>query len=618
MEYLIQKKRTLDRKKQGLILGIFISILFAVLIFRLVYLQIFLQSKFGELSEGNRIRLIPIKAPRGLIKDRNGEIIVDNYPSYTISLIPYQFQNNKSQEVIQKLSTIIDVPSNEIYDKLKKHFYRPFEPAPIMKNASFKIASMVEEQTLDLPGVIVQIEPRRRYRYKKEGAHMLGYLREISESEYEKLREEGYRFGDMIGKSGIEKIYENQLRGKDGIKFEEVTAYGQRLGPLSERPPILPIPGNDITIGIDWRTQQALENAFEEDMSGAAVAINPANGEVLAMVSKPSFDPNLFSKGILASDWRDLITDPKNPLLNRAVQSSYPPGSTFKLVTASAGLENDIISLEKSYMRKSCVGGFSYGNHWFGCWKKSGHGYLDVKDAIIQSCDTYFYQLGLKLGVDGLHDFAKKCHFGTLPQIDLPTGRAAKGLIPSSNWYDAVVGKGKWSHSVVISLSIGQGEILSSALQLAAFTAAIANDGTYYSPHIAKKIIHRPEEKRRNSRRPKKKQDTDTASSRLITAETSQLPLSNETLELIQEAMKDVVNAPRGTAHRAIIQDVTVAGKTGTSQNPHGDDHAWFCAYAPFEKPIIAIAVVAENAGHGGAVAAPIARKGLEAYLRIE
>ncbi|RMH73245.1 MAG: penicillin-binding protein 2 [Gemmatimonadetes bacterium] len=577
-----------------------IVLMLFVLVIRLATLQLFQKEEFSRLSEENRIRLVPIQAPRGIIRDRNGVILADNYPSYTISIIPYQLPPKETEETIRRLSRLLNIPTPEIEQKLKSPKTHAFSPVRITQNVTMQTVTMVEEHVLELPGVVVQVEPRRRYPFGTLGAHVLGYLGEITREELAKLRSQGYGYGDMIGRYGLERQYEPWLRGKDGLEFEEVTARGQRLGRVENRPTIEPQPGADLTLTLDYTVQHAMEQAFETVEIAAGAAIDPRTGEVLALASKPAFDPNAFATGIQPQEWRSLIFNAQKPLLDRAIQSSYPPGSTFKVVTAAAGLEYGKIS-ETTKMPRSCVGGFSYGRGYFGCWKKEGHGRMNVHEAIMQSCDVFFYQLGLQLGVETLCHFAKQCGLGRKTGIDLPQERA--GLIPSPEWYDRAYGEQGWTEGVIISVAIGQGEVLASPLQMANLTAGIANDGIYYTPHLLKRVSSLPDTSKPLP---------------MPTIQTHRLPYSASTLRIIQNAMRDVVNSDRGTARRARIKGIEVCGKTGTSQNPHGEDHAWFIAYAPYENPEIALAIVVENGGSGGRVAAPLAQKVLQAYFEAD
>ena len=570
-----------------------VVVLFSILVIRLFDLQVVRAEMYWRLSEENRIRVIPVDAPRGHILDRYGEVLVCNRPSYVVSIIPFKLK--QMDQTIRALGTILDMEPDEINKRVSQSKYRRFEPIKIKRDIDFKTLAILEEHKLDLPGVIYQVEPRREYLQGQLAAHLMGAVGEISARELESLAGRGYRQGSLVGKWGIEREYEPFLHGNDGVQFVEVSAVGREIGPLPDRSPVEAKSGSDLVLTIDLSLQRDAAKALSDSVTGAAVALDPGSGEVLAMVSRPTFDPNIFSAVVPESTWRSLNEDPDHPLLNRAIQCTYPPGSAMKVVTAAAALENELITEHTRFA--PCTGSYKYGNRWFGCWKPGGHGSMGLVEAMAQSCDVYFYQLGLKLQLDRWSKFATACGFGAPLKLDLPNETG--GLIPTRAFYDRRYGKGKWSTGILLNLSIGQGEILVTPLQMASFMAAVANGGTIYRPHIVKEIrsvggkvmIKTPEI-------------------------AGHLPISDSHLKSIRKSLRAVVHSAEGTGRLAAVEDVEVAGKTGTAQNPHGEDHAWFVGFAPIDSPRIAVVVLVEHGGHGGTTAAPIAGRIIEAYLR--
>jgi penicillin-binding protein 2 len=454
----------------------------------------------------------------------------------------------------------------------------------------------IEEHSLDFPGITFQVESTRQYPLDNKGSHIWGYVGEITESELSNTKYEGYSIGDVIGKEGIEKQYEESLKGQNGFKYLEVTAAGRILGEFPGRSRLNPIRGAALHLEIDWEVQKVAEEELKARGSGAVVAIDVRDGAVRALASVPDFDANAFSGVISPDEWKAVSLDPLHPLFNRAVKGTFPPGSTMKTFTAAAGLENNFITALTRF--DSCRGARRFGNRTFKCWKKEGHGSMAIQDAIIQSCDVYFYQLGVREGVESWAKMAEHCGFGRKTGIDLPG--ELSGLVPDHGYLDKRYGKSGWTKYLVVNLAIGQGEVLVTPLQMASIYGAIANGGTLFKPRLVSKMVA---------------PDFDTTY--VIPERVGQLPISAYNLSLLKEALKGVVNAPGGTAHVAAVKGFTVAGKTGTAQNPHGDDHAWFVCYAPAENPEIAVAVLVENAGHGGSVAAPVARKILEQYFGV-
>jgi len=580
------------RDKSELFPSLVVIALFCILAIRLFDLQIVQAYSYRRLSEENRIRVIPVDAPRGFILDRHGEVLVLNRPSYVVSILPFKLR--EMDRTMRRLGEILEMDPEEIIEKVNQSKWRRFQPVKIKRDIDFKTLAIIQERKLDLPGVIYQVEPRREYLHGRLAAHLLGHVGEISSQEMEAHRGQGYHHGSLIGKSGLERYYEPFLRGEDGVEYVEVSAIGREIGPLEDRPPVKARPGNDLLLAIDLELQRSAEEALSDTVRGTVVALNPTTGEVLALVNRPAFDPNIFSSVVPESTWTRLNQDPGRPLLNRGVHGTYPPGSVLKAMTAGAGLEHGVIS---RYTRLApCTGSYKFGNRWFSCWRPEGHGSLNLMDAMAQSCNVYFYQLGLRLGLKRWSEFAMESGFGAPMGLDL--GGESGGLIPTEEYYNDRYGRGKWTRGMLLNLAIGQGENLVTPLQIAVFMAAMANGGTLYKPHLVREIS-----------------SVEGKITPVRSEVIGRLPMSAANLKLVRQSLRDVVHGYRGTGRLARVSGVEAAGKTGTAQNPHGEDHAWFAGFAPVEDPRIAVAVLVEHGGHGGDVAAPIAGRIFEAYL---
>ncbi len=573
------------------VLAAVFGILMLALSVRLFLMQTLEHDKYYKMSEENRIRIVPETAFRGIVYDRNGDVIVENRPSYAISAIPNEIDD--IPQISKRLSDVLNIPDSVIADRINSNRFLRYQPIRIARSVDFETVCKIEENASKYPGIIFQLEPARRYPPEGIISHAIGYTSEISEKELEKLKDQGINRNTEIGRDGIEKYWDRYLRGHDGLSYLEITAEGKILGHLTEKEDIPADPGRDIVLSLDYELQEYAASLFADTLAGACVAIDPRNGEVLSFVSMPTYDVNIFTGVLKKSDWNELITNEQKPLLNRAIKGEYPPGSTYKLVIAGAGLEEGIINRNTKFA--PCSGGYRYGNRVFHCWYAPGHGALGVVDAIIESCDVYFYQMGQKLGYDKFAEYSRKCGFGSRTGIDIPG--EMKGLVPDVDWYDKHYGKGKWPQSLIINLSIGQGEILTTPLQLANFYAALGNGGTLYRPHFLKAVL----------------EGSDTVATKPETI--GHLPFSSSTLATLKEACVGVVYGEHGTARASRIEGIKFGGKTGTAQNPHGDEHAWFCAYAPAENPVIAIAVIVEQAGHGSTAAAPLASRVIRRYL---
>ena len=575
------------RERRAYVLFGAVMLLFGILTVKLYLLQIADWEQYRIQSENNTMQPVPTEASRGLIRDRNQTILVDNRPSYTISVVPPRLlsstEDTERKEIIARLSHIVGLPNAKIEEKLNsknRHFY---EPVKLKLDVGFETVSIVEENRYDLPGVEIQVEARRGYPTFSDAhplaPHLLGYVGLIDANQYAQMKSLGYRYGDQIGKRGIERLKEAQMRGQEGVKYIEVNARGREVGSFPDKTQP-PIPGKDIRLTLDWRLQQTAEQAFGDSLKGSLIAIDPTTGEILAMASQPSFHPRSI-RDIHA--WRALQSDPAKPLLNRSMQGEYPPASVFKMITAIAALDMGLLEADE-YRFDPCEGELAFGDRIFRCHKTGGCGELNLREALIHSCDVFFYHLGREVGIDNWNRYAILFGFGQPTHIDIAADGEAHGLVPDRNYY--VKRRGKWFEGNMLNLSIGQGELLATPLQVARYNAALAS-GQLLNPHIF----------------------MDTATKK------TQLPIAQTTLEAIRSIMQDVVARPEGTGRHAHLADISVGGKTGTAQNPHGNDHAWFVAFAPAENPRIAITVLVENGGGGGAVAAPIAKKVLQAYF---
>jgi len=563
---------------------------FSVIVVRLFHLQIYERSKYWNYSQKNRIRRLILRPPRGLIYDRFAEVLVDNSPIYSISAIP--FESARNDTVIRLLSAILAESPLSIKTTLARAEGR-FSPVKLRRDVDFGTVVKMEERKLDLPGVVLEIDSKRSYPAGVQAPHIFGYIGEVSSSELAARKKEGLRMGDMVGKRGLEKVYDKQLRGRVGYDYIEVDALGREVRDITEQGEIPPKRGNDIYLTLDARLQLLAEQLFE-DKRGGVVLIDVRDGGILAMSSEPHFDPQIFAGVVDGETWRKLVNDPGKPLYDRMIQSVYPPGSTYKLVLAAAALENDIIRPDYSTF---CKGYVSLGARIFRCWKASGHGKVDLYDAIAHSCNVYFYRLSLKTGVDPWADFARRFGFGKPTGIDLLA--ESSGLVPDRVYLDRVYGKSGWSKGMLLNLGIGQGDLLVTPLQMAQFAMILANRGIYYRPHLLNRIYDVEHQEFINYR-PERREVQG---------------ISQKTFDVLLEGMYRVVNMPGGTGRACYLPDVRVAGKTGTAQNPHGEPHAWFIGFAPFDNPEVAICVLVENGGSGGAHAAPIARKILRRYF---
>ncbi|MCK9363716.1 MAG: penicillin-binding protein 2 [Syntrophales bacterium] len=588
------------KHKFGVLL-IIVAVVLTILALRLWYLQVIKGDDFRQRSENNSLRLRKIKPLRGLIMDRNRKLLTENRPSFNILFIPDKARDiNKSIDKIKWFYSLnsLELAGNvSIPDKLK-----PFVPVTLERNATMEKVAVVEIHSFELPGVVTEITPVRQYLYGEANAQIIGFTGEVSRREIEQDIAGHLSPGDNIGKFGIEKSLDAHLRGESGAEQVEINATGKIVRSLGRIPPKS---GNNVVLNIDLELQKAAWEAVG-NRRGAVVALNPKNGDVLTLISSPSFDPNIFTGELSADEWEKLSSDPQHPMENRAIAGQYPPGSTYKPIMAAAALETGTITSDKSIY---CNGAFEFGDRIFHDWKKEGHGEISLHRAIVESCDVYFYNLGKMLNVDTIAEYARGFGLGAPTGIDLP--REKSGLVPTRQWKKDRLNS-PWHAGETISLAIGQGFNLVTPLQLVSAYAALANGGTLYRPRIVKQI-ESPDGRILQSFPPEIK---------------GLLPVSTPNITTINKGLWGVVNERGGTGYLLKRAQQDVCGKTGTAQviglpqnakekkmTAETNDHALFVCFAPCENPEIVIAVILENAGHGGATAAPVAKKMLDVYF---
>lgn len=581
---------------------------FGGLLFQLGRLQIAKGDYFKDLAEGNRIRKEVIRAPRGVIYDRNGNLLVKSVASFQVTIVPADLPDNEAERgaVLDLLSKTIDAPLedlNKIYAEKGPNY---LDPVIVKENVERDRALIVQTKYDELPGVRVEADPVREYEDPFNYAHLIGYIGRITEEEYKSKGEKNYDLNDYTGKTGLEYIYENYLKGKNGQKQIEVDAQGRPEVTLAS---IDPAGGNNLVLSIDDKLQKEMAKILEEGRGGkpaVAIAMNPGSGEILGMVSLPSFDGNLFAKGIDSAKYANLSNDPQKPLFNRSINGTYPTGSTIKPVTAAAGLAEGIINAGTTIV---CNGILQVENQYnpdivynFPCWKTSGHGSENVVGALRDSCDIFFYTVGggyknrPGLGSEKLGDYFREFGLGTETGIDLPS--EAAGLVPSREWKQSYKNE-TWGTGDTYHMAVGQGDILATPLQVLNFTAAMANGGKLIKPHLVKQVED-------SSKNVIKRFDPEIIRENLV---------AEDNLNLIRRGMREVTKS--GTARSLASLPFTTAGKTGTAQyGPNNSkEHAWFTVFAPFENPEIALVVLVEGGGEGSEVAVPIAKRILEYYF---
>tara|TARA_B100000809_G_scaffold87305_1_gene85812 strand:+ start:2629 stop:4515 length:1887 start_codon:yes stop_codon:yes gene_type:complete len=594
-------------RKKIKVYAVLVIISFLVILIRVWYLQILKGEDFMGQSEQNRSRKISLPDYRGDIKDRRGKTLVNIRPSFSLYVTPEDAGDFSKS--LGFLSELMEINKGKLWNDIRQS--PSFKNVLIKRDITRKEIAYIEENKMLLPGIHIKVEPLRSYVYKDFASHILGYVGEVSKGELMASKFGRYEQGDMIGKNGLEKIYESNLKGKKGFKEIEVDASGRELKTLRK---LSPKAGNSLVLTLDSRVQKKLEKLMDEvsgksPVEGSVVVMKVQSGEIIAMVSKPSFDPNFFATGVSRKKWNNLVRDEKNPLQNRAVNGQYPPASTYKLVTAYAALSEKVVEPESTIF---CPGYFRLGKRNYRCWKKKGHGNMNLHDALVQSCDVYFYTLGHRLGIDNLAKYANRLGLGELTGIELQGEKP--GLVPSRQWKKRFKNE-PWFPGETISASIGQGYNLVTPLQSVRMISTIANGGILIRPYLVKKI-----------------EDSDgKLIQEFFPVVNRNIGIDPEVLKHLKEGLRGVVHEAHGTGHRARLKNVTVSGKTGTAQvvgmkasdeiDPEEEipysfrDHAWFVAFAPYEKPEVAVSVIIEHGGHGGTTAAPIARKILETYF---
>lgn len=603
MPNLLSGQEPPEFRRKFKIIASILLVAISILLLRLGYLQIIKGSEFRQKSDNNSVRFRNLKPLRGLIMDRNRIVLVDNKPSFDVIYIPNKNKDNVLS--VEKLKNLYRNNSLELLcDQSVFKTAKPYLPVKLERNVGMEKVAIIEANALDLPGIYVDVSPIRLYLDGEMLAPIIGYTGEVSKEDLENSNA-NYAYGDVLGKHGVEKFFDSYIRGSNGAELVEVNVYGKEVKNLGR---IDPVSGYNIVLNIDVDLQKATAEALA-GRSGAAVVLDVHDGSVLAMFSAPSFDPNLFNSGISREEWEKLQNNPLCPLSNKAVSGQYPPGSTYKLIVAAAALEEGVITPETKIF---CNGSFTLGNRTYRCWKKGGHGSVNLHQAIVESCDVYFYSVGKMLGVDKIAEYAKRFGLGRTAGIDLPNEKA--GLVPTKEW-KLKRKRSPWQIGETISTAIGQGFNLVTPLQLANAYSAFANGGNLWKPRLVKYI--------------------ETADGKLykefLPEKEGELHLNPKTVDILNSALWGVVNEPAGTGKNAKLTGVDVCGKTGTSQVlglPENEmarrakrltafqkDHALFACYAPSKDPEIAVAVILEHAGGGGAVAAPVARRILSAYF---
>ncbi len=600
----------LDLERRLPFVAVLIILSFAVFFGRLFQLQLVQTDDLRRRSQSNYVRTLRLEAPRGDILDREGRVLATTRPAFGLQVIPHDV--SRAELTYAVLALLVDRDAEALSARVGNPSGRGrFQPVRLAGDLSYDQRARVESHLYALPGVVSDVRPRRHYVGGELAAHLLGYLGEIQREQLETRRFADYRQGEVIGQAGIESVLQAELRGRAGGRNLVVDVAGRVVDVLAE---IEPLPGGRVTLTLDRDLQQAAEDAFLPDVLGepakigALVALDVRSGDVLALVSKPAFDPNDFAGGIDAATWTALISDERRPIQNRAISGQYPPGSTYKPFVAAAGLEESLVEPEKKIF---CPGSFRLGRRTYRCWKRGGHGWVDLRRAIVESCDVYFYQLGLELGVDRLAFFSRGFGFGRLTGISLP--QEMSGLVPTSAWKERRFAE-PWVMGETVSAAIGQGFNLTTPLQLAVAYAALANGGKLVVP----RLLLQTEDQAGNAVPGPRPEVRGT------------VPVAAEHLERLREALEAAVGEPEGTGGRARIRGVRVAGKTGTAQVVALEqtedleeeevafqhrDHAWFVGFAPAEAPEIVAVALVEHGGHGGSAAAPVVQRVLARYF---
>jgi penicillin-binding protein 2 len=542
--------------------------------------QIIQHDKYQLKAETNRLRPIPLTPPRGAIYDRHGEIIAENVPGYSVKLLAPN--RDSLRAVLATVGRYVPLDTSDVTEIVRRYAAARYQPVVVFGDATFETVARLEEHRAVLPGLVIQSEPKRLYPSGKAVAHLVGYVSEVTESDLDANRYPGAGLGSIVGKAGLEREYDDTLRGNEGVRYIEVNARGRLVREEASAASLPPTPGRPITTTIDLDLQRYIDSMWPPGIRGAMVAMTPS-GEVRALYSAPSYDPNAFVGGISAALWRALNRDEAKPLLNRAIQTRYPPASPFKLAIAAMALKRGLIGLD-THMPAPCRGGMRLGNRVFRCWKHEGHGSLDLIGAVASSCDVYFYQLGLRLGLDAIVQDGVLMGFRDKSGIDLEN--EVDPIYPATTaYFDRLYGPRYWSPpATTLNFSIGQGENTQTLINMMRFYEGLSGDGNAAAPYL----VHPAEAKPRS------------------------LGLTPEQLDGLRRALIAVVE--HGTASANRRADLVVAGKTGTAQNPHGEDHGWFIGFAPADKPELVVGGIMEFAKHGATVT-PYVVRSLRRYI---
>ena len=561
---------------------IFVIFVHFLIIARFFKIQILDNEKYSKRAKSNYVRALSLPAPRGLILDRNGEIIVDNYPTYVLFAIGAEIKDkSKNYEIISK-STGID--TSILIKNYKNNYRSRFIPTKIAKDLTIEQLSKLEEEKNNLSGIIYKQFPERIYHPKVKATHVLGYLKEVNQEMIDNFKIAKYSYGDLVGWAGIEKQYESSLRGEKGVSYYQVDAFGREAGKVEVYDDLLSEPGGNLSTTLDLNMQLLVEEIYK-DLKGSVIVSKPKTGEVLAYLSSPDYDPDLFTGLVSSKDWQNVVSDPDRPLLDRTTNGLYPPGSIYKMIVAIELLENKLVDEDWT---ATCTGEYEFYDRVHKCWDENGHGVVDVESAIAQSCDVYFYEAIQKVRLNNLEKRSMDFYHGIPTGIDLPS--EMKGKVPNRKYMNKLYGRYGWSTGAMLNISIGQGEILVTPIQMAAYINILATKGVPNKLHIVETEINE---------------------------DLKSISVNPKTWEIIHNSMREVVYGKKGTGKLSNpnIPGVVVSGKTGTAENPHGETHAWYIGFADYDsKDMISVVVLVENGGGGGSIASPIARKIFKKY----
>lgn len=580
----------MNRNNSTKVFSIAAAALFMMLCFSLFRLQVVKGAHYQRVAESNFVRIRRIVATRGEVYDQKYRPIVKNVASQNLYLTSGKIRNLPA--LAKYLHRNFGITEEELTQLVMQQRFKTYEEILLADNVDYETVLTLSEDMNYFPELVFRTGSTREYLYPN---HFTGYVGRINETEYSRYREEDYSINSHIGKSGLERFYEVLLRGKDGREIVQVDAQGRSLDLFRQEGFVEPLNGLSLVLTIDNDLQDFADSAFPSGAKGSVVVTDVRTGGILAYVSKPGYDPNLFMQRVTPEIWENLNRSEK-PMLDRVIHATYPPGSIFKPITASLGLEKGLI--DRNTLLAPCVGGMKIGNRFFKCWNHSGHGRTNVVEALIVSCDVFFYDLSLKFGLEDFYNYVRASHLAEKTGIDLPNER--EGFFPTTPWYRKIFGKRVGIIGHKVNLSIGQGEVLTSPIQMNAYYAALANNGIWIQPHLLKQTVGRGRLTKEQVQPITKKR----------------LPISNQTLRIIQEGLFGVCNAPNGTARSVQVPGAKTFGKTGSAENSMGKTtHAWFSGYIVTDKPEIAVTVFLENAGGGGAMAAPIARRIFDYYV---